>query len=101
MLARIFRPAKTAMQSGKGRTEDWVLEFEPEKPKSIEPLMGYTSSSDMRQQLRLSFGSREQAEDYARRNGIAFRVIEPKERTAKRLSYSDNFKYTRAETWTH
>ena len=101
MVARIFRPAKNAMQSGRGKSVHWVLDFEPECPKAVEPLMGYTSSGDMRQQVRLTFETREQAEDYARRSGIPFRVIEPKERSAKRLSYSDNFRYARAETWTH
>jgi hypothetical protein len=101
MVARIFRPAKTAMQSGKGRVADWVLDYEPEAPKALEPLMGYTSSGDMAQQVRLGFETREQAEAYARRNGLAYRVIEPKESKPKRLSYSDNFKFARAETWTH
>ena len=57
MLARIFRPAKTAMQSGMGQTDLWVLEYEPEVPLKIDPLMGYTSSSDMRQQIRLEFAT--------------------------------------------
>jgi hypothetical protein len=55
MTARIFRPAKTAMQSGKANTQDWVLEFEPEKPRSIDPIMGYTSSGDMKSQIRMHF----------------------------------------------
>jgi hypothetical protein len=101
MPARIYKPAKTAMQSGQGRTEHWLLEFEPEKPKSIEPLMGYTSSGDMRQQVRLSFDTREEAIAYAMREGLAYQLIEPKERTPKKLSYSDNFKFAKAETWTH
>lgn len=101
MPARIYKPAKTAMQSGQGRTERWLLEFEPERPKSIEPLMGYTSSGDMRQQVRLSFDTREEAIAYAMREGLAYQLIEPKERTPKKLSYSDNFKFAKAETWTH
>ena len=101
MPARIYQPAKTAMQSGQGRTERWLLEFEPERPKSIEPLMGYTSSGDMRQQVRLSFDTREEAIAYAMREGLAYQLIEPKERTPKKLSYSDNFKFAKAETWTH
>jgi hypothetical protein len=101
MPARIYKPAKTAMQSGQGRTERWLLEFEPEKPKSIEPLMGYTSSGDMRQQVRLSFDTREEAIAYAMREGLAYQLIEPKKRTPQKLSYSDNFKFAKAETWTH
>ena len=55
MVARIYKPAKTAMQSGFGNTKGWKLDFEPEAPRRVEPLMGWTSSSDMRQQLRLQF----------------------------------------------
>ncbi|WP_237153431.1 ETC complex I subunit [Oryzibacter oryziterrae] len=101
MAARIYKPAKNAMQSGRGRTENWVLEFEPERAKTVEPLMGYTSSTDMLQQVKLSFETRDQAIAYATRNGLAYRVVEPKERTAKRMSYSDNFKSSKAEVWTH
>lgn len=101
MLARIYRPAKTAMQSGRAKTRGWVLDYEPEVAKTIEPLMGYTSSGDMRQQIRLSFETREEAVAYAERAGLAYRVIEPHERAVKRLSYSDNFRFGRAETWTH
>jgi len=101
MPARIYKPAKTAMQSGRGRTERWLLEYEPEKPKSIEPLMGYTSSGDMRQQVRLSFETAEEAVAYAVREGIPYQITEPKLRTPKKVSYSDNFKFAKAETWTH
>ena len=101
MPARIYKPAKTAMQSGRGRTERWLLEYEPEKPKSIEPLMGYTSSGDMRQQVRLSFETAEEAVAYAVREGIPYQISEPKQRTPKKVSYSDNFKFAKAETWTH
>ena len=101
MLARIYSPARTAMQSGKGKTGLWLLEYVPEKPKTIDPLMGYTSSGDMRQQLRLRFESREEAVAYAERNGIPFRVEEPKLPVAKRVSYSDNFAFSRRQPWTH
>lgn len=101
MPARIYKPAKTAMQSGRGRTDRWLLEFEPEKPKGIEPLMGYTSSGDMRQQVRLAFDTAEEAVAYAVREGIPYQLAEPKERTPKKVSYSDNFKFAKAETWTH
>ena len=67
MVARIYKPAKTAMQSGFGNTKGWVLDFEPEAPRRVEPLMGWTSSSDMRQQLRLRFDSKEEAVAWARR----------------------------------
>jgi hypothetical protein len=101
MSARIFRPAKTAMQSGKAKTRDWVLEFDPERPRTIDPIMGYTSSSDMRQQVRLSFDTREEAIAYAEQNGIAYRLEEPKEPRRLRIAYSDNFRYGRRQPWTH
>ncbi|RCS23138.1 ETC complex I subunit [Phyllobacterium salinisoli] len=101
MVARIYRPAKTAMQSGKAKTTSWLLEFEPEMPRKVEPLMGYTSSGDMKSQIRLFFDTREEAVAYAEKNGIAYRLEEPKETKRRKLSYSDNFKYDRQQPWTH
>lgn len=101
MPARIYRPARTAMQSGKAKTHRWVLEFEQEIPRDIEPLMGYTSSMDMRQQLRLTFPTREEAIAYAERNGIAHVVVEPSEPKRRIVAYADNFKYNRIGQWTH
>ncbi len=101
MVARIYRPAKNAMQSGRGKTHEWVLDYEPEVPRSVEPLMGYTSSSDMKQQVRLTFESKEEAVAYAKRNGIAFRLEEAQERRIAKIAYSDNFKYDRYMPWTH
>ena len=101
MLARIFRPAKTAMQSGRGQGDLWVLEYEPEVPREIDPLMGWTSSRDMKQQLQLSFDSKDEAVAYAERNGIPYRLAEPKPRQPVRKSYSDNFRFGRIGSWTH
>ncbi|MHC5653281.1 MULTISPECIES: ETC complex I subunit [Alphaproteobacteria] len=101
MVARIYSPAKTATQSGRGKTHNWVLEYAPEKPRSIEPLMGYTSSSDMKQQIRLRFATREEAVAYAERNGIAYRVEAANERRVPKIAYSDNFRYDRFMPWTH
>ncbi len=101
MSARIYRPAKTAMQSGKAKTHLWVLEFDQEQPRKIDPIMGYTSSRDMNQQVKLWFETQEQAEAYAQRNGIDYRVILPKESTRKAVSYSDNFRFSRTQPWTH
>jgi len=101
-VARIYQRSKTAMQSGRGKTGQWVLEFEQESPKAIEPLMGYTSSSDMLQQVKLSFDSREDAVAYATRKGIIAEVIEPAAEAPRRLAaYSDNFRSNRVGTWTH
>jgi len=101
MTARIYRPARSAMQSGKGNTGAWLLEYEPEIPRSAEPLMGWTASADMKQQLRLYFDSKESAVAYAERNGIAYEVApEPPARMQKK-AYADNFKWGRSENWTH
>lgn len=102
MVARIYRPARTAMSSGQAKTQRWLLEYEPERAKSIEPLMGYTSSDDMTSQIRLEFDSKEEAVDYAKRNGIPYRVSEPpKERDRPAIAYSDNFRRDRTQPWTH
>ena len=102
MVARIYRPGKTAMSSGRAQTERWVLEFEPERPKTIEPLMGYTSSDDMKSQVRLEFDSKEAAIAYAERNGVIYQVApSAQERERPSLSYSDNFRRDRNQPWTH
>src|SRR5215469_6806337 len=77
MRARIFRPARNAMQSGKARTKQWVLEYEPETPRTIDPLMGWTSSNDMRQQLSLEFDTAEEAVAYAKAHAIPYQLFEP------------------------
>jgi hypothetical protein len=101
MSARIFSPAKTAMQSGKAKTGYWVLEYEPEKPKTIDPLMGYTSSSDMKSQIRLTFETREEAVAYAHKHGIPYRIELPNEAARRTISYAENFRYDRKIPWTH
>ena len=101
MVARIYRPAKTAMQSGQARSQDWVLEFEPEDPRAVDPLMGWTSSTDMRGQLRMEFDSRESAIAYAERNGLAYTVAETTPRKHLKKSYAENFKFGRIGSWTH
>ena len=101
MVARIYRPAKTAMSSGEANAQLWRLEFEPERPKTIEPLMGYTSSDDMKSQVRLYFDSKEAAAAYAERHGIPYQLFEPKDRRRTAISYSDNFRRDRSQPWTH
>jgi hypothetical protein len=101
MLARIYKPAKTAMQSGRAKTIEWVLEYEPATPREIDPLMGWTSSNDMLSQVRLFFDTKEEAIDYAQKNGIPFRVFEPHPRGFIKKSYADNFKFGRIGSWTH
>ncbi|MGE0749314.1 MAG: ETC complex I subunit [Variibacter sp.] len=101
MLARIFKPTKTAMQSGTAKTKEWCLRYEPEVPREVEPLMGWTSSADMKQQITLQFDTKEEAIGYCERRGIPYQVSEPKETTRRVIAYADNFAYTRRTPWTH
>ena len=101
MTARIYKPAKTAMQSGQAKTNDWVIDFEPEEPREVEPLMGWTSSGDMRQQLHLRFETKEEAIAYCEKHGVAYQLFETKEPARKTISYSDNFAFKRRDAWTH
>jgi NADH dehydrogenase len=103
MRARIYQPAKTAMSSGTARTRGWVLEFAPESRREVDPLMGWTSSSDTQSQVRLSFGSREEALDYARDRGIEVTVHDARRRGAnvRAGGYGDNFATNRRGSWTH
>ena len=101
MLARIFIPAKTAMQSGRANTREWVLEFEPASARVSDPLMGWTVSTDMNGQVRMQFDTREEAVAYAQRHGIAFEVLAPKEHRRIIRAYADNFAFGRRESWTH
>jgi len=101
MTARIYKPSKTAMQSGTAKTKEWVLDYEPEEPREIDPLMGWTSSGDMRQQVRLHFDTSEEAVAYCERLGIPYQVSEDKPLVRHVISYSDNFSYKRRDPWTH
>jgi hypothetical protein len=101
MTARIYKPAKTAMQSGQGKNRDWVLDYEPEEPRVVESLMGWTSSGDMKGQLRLRFDTKEEAVAYAERHGIPYQVFEAKPAARRGLSYADNFAFNRRGAWTH
>ena len=100
MAARIYRPARSAAQSGQAK-DKWLLEYEPASPRRVEPLMGWTSSSDMKAQVKLRFDDKAAAVSYAERNGIAYRLEEPKAATRKTVSYSDNFRTGRIEPWSH
>jgi hypothetical protein len=101
MRARIFLPAKSAMQSGMAKTHRWVLEYEPESAKIRDPLMGWTGSDDMRQQIRLTFESQEAAVAYAQTHQIPYDLEIPAARVRKPKSYADNFRADRKENWTH
>lgn len=92
MSARIYQRPKNAMQSGKARTSDWLLEFEPAEAKRPDPLMGWAGSGDTQQQVVLKFGTQEEAQAYADRHGIEVHVIPTPPRKLKLQSYADNFR---------
>jgi hypothetical protein len=93
--ARIFRPAKTAMQSGRGRTRTWVLEYGPATPRLPDPLMGWASAQDTLNEVHLRFPTLEEAVAFAKKNGLDYTVIEPHNSIEKPKSYADNFRYDR------
>ena len=101
MLAKIYRPAKSAMQSGKAKTHEWVLEFEAASARAPDMLVDWTQSSDMDGQVRLQFASKDEAVAYANAHGIAFQVTEPKTPRKIIKAYADNFAYGRKQPWTH
>lgn len=103
MRARIYRPARTAMSSGSAKTRNWILEFEPVSPRGVDPLMGWTSSSDTQSQVRLRFDSKQAALDYAEEHGIDVVVQDPQQRRANIRSggYGENFATDRRGSWTH
>jgi hypothetical protein len=91
MVARIYRPAKTATQSGRARTREWVLEMEPKSPKEADPLCGWIGSDDTEQQIRIDFPTKEAAIAFARRGGLEYRVYDPHRRIVRPKSYAENF----------
>ena len=103
MVARIYKPSKTAMQSGMAQTKKWVLELEYDMAKSIEPLMGWTGSSDTNSQVQLWFESKEVAIYYAKKNGIPYTVLNANSRKhiIRENGYGDNFSYNKKIPWTH
>ena len=98
---RIYRQAKTAMQSGRANTGRWVVEFEPDSARSVEPLMGWTSSADTKGQVRLFFDSKAEAVAYARRNGFMYALEDAREHAVRPKAYADNFRTDRLGRWTH
>lgn len=103
MRARIYQPAKTAMSSGTAKTKSWVLEFAPSAARDVDPLMGWTSSSDTQSQVRMTFESKEAAVDYARNRGIDAVVQNPHKRrpNIRAGGYGENFATNRRGAWTH
>ncbi|AUC53012.1 MAG: ETC complex I subunit [Sagittula sp.] len=103
MRARIYQPAKTAMSSGQGKTKHWYLDYVQDSPRSIDPLMGWTSSADTQSQVRLRFETKEAALAYAKEHGIDAMVMEPKKRKVniRARGYAENFASDRRAPWTH
>ena len=102
MIARIYQPARNAMQSGQSKT-DWVLEFAPAAARKIDPLMGWTGSGDTRAQVKMNFPTKDAAIAYAEKNGLAYQVQEAKGRAhvIKAGGYGGNFAHNRRGAWTH
>ncbi|HKS89259.1 MAG TPA: ETC complex I subunit [Stellaceae bacterium] len=97
-LARIYRPAKTAMQAGRAQTRNWLLEYEPASPRDPDPLMGWSSAADTLNQIRLRFATQEEAIAFADKHGLDYTLIEPRARSPKSKSYADNFRYDRVRS---
>ena len=98
VLARIYRPAKTAMQSGRRQTRKWLLEFEPASRREPDPLMGWASAEDTLNEIRLSFDTLDEAVAFAAQRGLDYAVSAPHEDTPKPKSYADNFRYDRVRS---
>jgi hypothetical protein len=96
--ARIYQPAKTAMQSGRARTRKWVLEYSPASPRVPNPLMGWTSAEDTLNQVRLHFDTVDEARAFAERKGLDYTIIASHRPVEKPKSYADNFRYDRVRT---
>jgi len=97
-LARIYQPSKTAMQSGRGLTHKWLLEYEPATRREPDPLMGWASAQDTLNQVRMRFPTLDEAVAFAEKLGLDYTIIEPHARTPKAKSYADNFRYDRIRT---
>lgn len=101
MRVRIYSPAKTAMQSGKTKTGEWVLEYEAQSGRKVESMMGYTSSSDMNSQIKLKFPTLEAAKQYCEKKNLAFQVHQPHQQRRRQVTYAENFSFDRPLPWTH
>ena len=102
MFARIYKPAKTAMQSGKAKTARWVLEFEAEAARRLDPLMGWTSGDEVTSgQVKINFDTQEDAVAFAERHGLPFRLDADHKPSPQAKAYSDNFSFKRRKPWTH
>ena len=101
MVARIYQPSKTAMQSGQAKTREWVLVFTPAKARVYDRTTGWVGAEETRSQIRLTFPTLEAAQAYAQEQGIAYQVETTQKRALISKSYADNFRHDRPEAWTH
>jgi hypothetical protein len=101
MRARIYQPAKSAMQSGRSKADQWVLEFPRNDRASPDMLMGWQSSSETAQTIHLAFSTKEEAIAYAEKYGLDYYVIKAGRQRKKLQGYADNFATNRPESWTH
>ncbi len=101
MEVRIFKPTKTAMQSGRGNIKSWVMEFEVTSPSIPDRLMGWSGSSDTMRQVKMAFKTKDAAISYAKKNGYGYSVHMEKIRRIKPKAYADNFSTNRIAPWTH
>ena len=101
MRARIYQPPKNAMQSGRAGTDLWVLEFEPDRARHADALMGWIGGTETQAQVRLSFETQAEAVAYAARHGVAYDLELPQSRRIRPKAYADNFRFGRGENWTH
>ena len=98
---RIYQPRKNAMQSGRGKTRYWIVEFEPGAQAQNDALMDWVGKGDTRNQVKMRFKTSDEAVAFCKTRGLPYQLIEPKARRVHRKSYSDNFSYTRDKNWTH
>tara|TARA_B100001123_G_C15210409_1_gene987033 strand:+ start:1062 stop:1367 length:306 start_codon:yes stop_codon:yes gene_type:complete len=101
MTVKIYKPSKTAMQSGRHKTNKWLAEYISDIDNDKDSLMGWTSSYDTKSQIKVFFETKEQAIDWAKNNNFQYFVQEPQKRIIKPKSYSSNFDINRKEPWTH
>ena len=101
MTIKIYKPSKSSMQSGYKKTKMWLAEYISDADKTKDVLMGWNSSFDTREQIKMFFESKEQAIEWAKKNNYQYYVLEPKVRNIKPKNYASNFDINRKVPWTH
>ena len=99
--AKIYKPSKTSMQSGRAKTANWILEFTRKAPAIPDPLMGWQSCGDTQKQVKIPFATKEAAIQYAQKHTVDYQVIKPQTRKLNIKTYADNFSSDRKISWTH